>query len=135
VRDLAGVQASLALGSERRDGLTLADVLRAPEALVPRDGATALAGRIALNVSVPRDAVVDMIAAGDDEPASPARSVLTADGPLMVPVVAGLGDPAASGASGPAFLRAPDTTIFVPAGWSVTFTPQGYGILNRGGRA
>ena len=51
--------------------------------------------------SVPRDAVVDMIAARDDlEPGRP-RAVLTAEGSLTVPVLAGLGDPARSGACGP----------------------------------
>ena len=135
VHDLEGVSASLALGSERRDGLTLAGVLSSPEALVPRDGTAGVAARVALHVSVPRDAVVDMIAARDDlEPGRP-RAVLTAEGSLTVPVLAGLGDPARSGACGPSFLRAPDTTIFVPAGWTVIFTPQGYGVLHRGDRA
>jgi hypothetical protein len=56
---------------------------------------------------------------------------MTAEGSLAVPILDGLGEPDAQSAAGPAFLRAPDTTIFVPAGWSVTFTPQGYGILER----
>ncbi|HZE04152.1 MAG TPA: hypothetical protein VE127_02945, partial [Solirubrobacteraceae bacterium] len=59
------------------------------------------------------------------------REVLTAEGAVEVPVLPGLGDPAAEPAPGPAFLRAPDTTIFVPSGWSATFTRQGYGILSR----
>ena len=44
---------------------------------------------------------------------------------VTVPVLAGLGDPAAPPVPGPAFLRAPDTTIFVPGDWSVTFTRAG----------
>jgi N-methylhydantoinase A/oxoprolinase/acetone carboxylase beta subunit len=59
------------------------------------------------------------------------REVLTAQGRLTAAVASGLGDPGASPVTGPAFLSAPDTTIFVPPGWSVAFTPQGYGVLNR----
>jgi hypothetical protein len=59
------------------------------------------------------------------------REIVTADGSLTVPVRAGLGDPAAAPTHGPVFLRAPDTTIFVPSDWSVTFTRQGYGILSK----
>jgi N-methylhydantoinase A/oxoprolinase/acetone carboxylase beta subunit len=77
--------------------------------------------------------MVDMITGAEDEPGTGAqREVLTEAGTLAVPVAAGLGDPTASPVSGPAFLRAPDTTIFVPPDWSVGFTAQGYGILNRG---
>jgi N-methylhydantoinase A/oxoprolinase/acetone carboxylase beta subunit len=57
------------------------------------------------------------------------RTIVTADGPLPVPVVAGLGRANAPEASGPAFLQAPDTTIFVPPGWTVAFTDQGYGVM------
>jgi hypothetical protein len=74
-----------------------------------------------------------MITGAEGGEAATAREVLTTDGSLAVPVLSGLGDPAAVPARGPAFLRAPDTTIFVPLGWSVTFTPQGYGILSREG--
>ena len=131
VRALDGVRASLALGSQRRSDLTLAEVLAAPEAVVPRDGAASTASRIALHVSVPREAVVEMITGADGTPPGPPREVRTAAGPLTVAVLSGLGDPDASPAAGPAFLRAPDTTIFVPEGWSVRFTPQGYGILGK----
>jgi hypothetical protein len=57
--------------------------------------------------------------------------VFTPEGEIAVPVLGGLGDPSAAPVPGPAFLRAPDTTIFVPSDWSVTFTPQGYGILSQ----
>jgi hypothetical protein len=131
MRDLDRVRAWVTFDSERREGLTLAEVLAAPEALVPRDGGASVAARVALHVSVPRDAVVEMITGPDGSEADRSREVLTAAGPLTVPVLSGLGDPAASPTRGPAFLRAPDTTIFVPDGWSVSFTPQGYGILSR----
>ncbi len=131
VHDLDSVQASLRLGSERRDGLTLAGVLGASDAAAPHNGAASGAVRIALHVSVAREAEVEMITGGASAPIGPPREVTTEAGPLAVPIVAGLGDPAASPVPGPAFLRAPDTTIFVPSDWSVTFTPQGYGILSR----
>jgi hypothetical protein len=57
--------------------------------------------------------------------------VIDEGGAIAVPTVAGLGAPGANPASGPAFVRAPDTTIFVPEGWSISFSPQGYGILAR----
>jgi hypothetical protein len=63
--------------------------------------------------------------------ASPEREIVTAAGPVRVPVLRGLGDPTAAPVSGPAFLDAPDTTIFVPGDWSVTFTEHGYGILSK----
>ncbi|HJS95535.1 MAG TPA: hypothetical protein VJ741_14830, partial [Solirubrobacteraceae bacterium] len=65
----------------------------------------------------------------------PPREIATAQGRLTAIVAPGLGNPGAAPVTGPAFLRAPDTTIFVTPGWSVTFTPQGYGILNREGPA
>jgi N-methylhydantoinase A/acetophenone carboxylase len=136
VNDLDGVRASLALGSDLRDDLTLKWVLDAPEAAVPRNGAASTAVRVALRVSVPRDTAVEMITgatAGEGGHAGRSREVLTADGAITAPVIPGLGDPESAPAAGPAFLSAPDTTIFVPPGWSVTFTSQGYGILSREG--
>ncbi len=131
VRGLDKVQASLAIGSGRRDDLILAEVLGAPESLVRRDGIVAVATRVALHVSVPREAVVEMITGAEGSETGRLHEVLTPAGRLSVPVLPGLGDPAASSSSGPIFLRAPDTTIFVPAGWSVSFTRQGYGILSK----
>jgi len=83
-------------------------------------------GRGRLRVSVPREVRLDVVTA-QSEPHT--RTVLTAGGSLEVPVVGGLGRPDSPPAEGPAFLEAPDTTIFVPAGWSVRFTEQGYGVL------
>jgi N-methylhydantoinase A/oxoprolinase/acetone carboxylase beta subunit len=59
------------------------------------------------------------------------RVITTADGPLQVPIVNGLGYRGAAAIAGPVFLNAPDTTIFVPSSWSVTFTDEGYGVLER----
>jgi N-methylhydantoinase A/oxoprolinase/acetone carboxylase beta subunit len=138
VHALDEVQASLEVGSDRREGLTLAGVLSAPDAATPLGGAASVAHRVALHVSVPREAPVEMIAAEAAEAAGEAgssREVVTAQGRLTAIVAPGLGDPGAPPVTGPAFLRAPDTTIFVPPGWSVTFTPQGYGVLSRDGLA
>jgi N-methylhydantoinase A/oxoprolinase/acetone carboxylase beta subunit len=133
VHDLEDVQASLSLGSERRDDLTLAGVLRAPDVATPRNGAASVALRVALHVSVPREAPVEMITGEAGGEARGSREIVTAQGRLTATVATGLGDPGAAPVTGPAFLRAPDTTIFVPPGWSATFTPQGYGILSPEG--
>jgi N-methylhydantoinase A/acetophenone carboxylase len=132
VHDLEGVRASLSFGSERRAEETLAGVLSAPDAAGPRNGAAPVALNVALRVSVPREAPVEMITGDADGKAGGSREVLTAQGRLTATVALGLGDPSAAPVTGPAFLRAPDTTIFVPPGWTVAFTAQGYGILNRG---
>jgi N-methylhydantoinase A/acetophenone carboxylase len=133
VHDLEDVQASLSLGSERRDDLTLAGVLRAPDVATPSNGTASVALRVALHVSVPRDAPVEMITGEARGEAGGSREIVTAQGRLTATVATGLGDPGAAPVTGPAFLRAPDTTIFVPPGWSATFTPQGYGILSPEG--
>ncbi|MGN6870728.1 MAG: hydantoinase/oxoprolinase family protein [Solirubrobacteraceae bacterium] len=133
VHRLDQVRASLEIGSVRREGLTLAGVLSAPDAGAPRNGAASLAVRVALHVSVPREAPVEMITGEAGDEARPPREILTSQGRLAATVASGLGNPGAAPVTGPAFLHAPDTTIFVPPGWSVTFTPQGYGILKREG--
>jgi len=132
VHTLDEVQTSLDVGSVRREDLTLAWVLSAPDAATSRNGAASAAVRVALRVSVPREAPVEMITA-DGRGGDPGRSreIMTAQGPVTAMVAPGLGDPGASPVAGPVFLSAPDTTIFVPPGWSVTFTAQGYGILSR----
>jgi hypothetical protein len=43
----------------------------------------------------------------------------------------GLGRPHAPPVTGPAFLAAPDTTVFVPAGWTAEFNSLGYGLLRK----
>jgi N-methylhydantoinase A/acetophenone carboxylase len=129
VHALDEVVASVEIGSERRDGLTLAGVLN--EGVLPPGGGVSVAVRLALHVSVPRDAIVDMVTREADGETGGTREIVTADGSLIVPVRPGLGDPASAATHGPAFLRAPDTTIFVPSDWSVTFTRQGYGILSK----
>jgi N-methylhydantoinase A len=133
VRGLDRVNAMLALGPDRRENLTLADLLDAPEAFAPADRGAPAAARIALDVSVPHEVAVEMITAQGRRAGATGgeRRVFTCAGEIGVPVLGGLGDPSAAPVPGPAFLQAPDTTIFVPAGWSVTFTPQGYGILSQ----
>jgi N-methylhydantoinase A/acetophenone carboxylase len=113
ITDLAAVRAEWDGGSG-----TLRELIDRPPA-VP-------AGRCRLRVSVPREVRLDVVG-GESRPRT--RTVITAAGPLDVPVVGGLGRPGAAPAQGPAFLEAPDTTIFVPAGWSVRFIEQGYGVL------
>ena len=108
---------------------TLSELLGRPPGAgggAPLDEAT----RVRLDVSVPRDARIEMLAA-DDAGAGRTREIVTEDGRLSVPVIGGLGTAEAAPAEGPAFLEAPDTTIFVPAGWSVSFTEQGYGVLTN----
>ena len=134
---LERVNATLAVGQDRRQSRTLADLLRAPDAFEAADRRPSTALRVGLDVSVPREVAVEMITAQDsgETPTRGERRVLTPEGHLAVPILRGLGDPSAAPVPGPAFLQAPDTTIFVPANadgdWSVTFTPQGYGILSR----
>jgi N-methylhydantoinase A/oxoprolinase/acetone carboxylase beta subunit len=83
-------------------------------------------------VSVPRSTIVEMHTGAEaGAQLGTQRIIITADGPLPVPIANGLGDRGAAPIAGPVFLNAPDTTIFVPGGWSVTFTDQGYGVLNR----
>jgi N-methylhydantoinase A len=131
VHALDRVRATIAVGSSRRDDLTLAALLDEPEVMASRDGGASTAVRVALGVSVDRDVVVDMNTGSQPRTAPQEREVLTPDGILHMPVVNSLGEPDAEPVSGPAFLRAPDTTIFVPGGWSVTFTIEGYGILSK----
>jgi N-methylhydantoinase A len=61
----------------------------------------------------------------------PGRRVRFAGGTEDVPVSGGLGCPHAPPVAGPAFLAAPDTTVFVPAGWTAEFNSLGYGLLRR----
>jgi N-methylhydantoinase A/oxoprolinase/acetone carboxylase beta subunit len=59
------------------------------------------------------------------------RRVRLRDGIADVPVSGNLGRPNAPPVTGPAFLAAPDTTVFVPAGWTAEFNALGYGLLRR----
>jgi N-methylhydantoinase A len=123
VTDLQAVQARLETGSDVVAS-TLAALLDQPG-----NGAE---GVCRLWVTVDRERDVAMRAAGAGTGGG-TREILTADGRLEVPVAGGLGRPGAPDVDGPAFLAAPDTTIFVPAGWRVAFTEQGYGVMTRRG--
>ncbi len=131
VRELDNVSASLRVGSDQPRRLSLAALIERPQDAVSMNGAGSAAVGCRLHVSVPRSANVEMNTGPAHISKSRARQVITGDGPLAVPIVEGLGDRSAAGVAGPAFLDAPDTTIFVPSGWSVTFTEHGYGILSK----
>jgi N-methylhydantoinase A/oxoprolinase/acetone carboxylase beta subunit len=131
VRDLDAVRASVRVGAHQAPEQSLAALLEAPQALSGPNGRPSAALRCRLHVSVPREADVAMLTAPGAGPGSPEREIVSTAAPVRVPVVTGLGDPAAAPVTGPAFLDAPDTTIFVPGGWRVSFTEHGYGILRK----
>lgn len=131
VRELDAVRASLRIGGDAPRELSLADLLDSPpDAAAGGFNGTAAVG-CRLHVSVPRAAPVDMNTGSEPRRASGPRRVVSDEGPLEVPVAVGLGAGPGSPISGPVFLDAPDTTIFVPADWSVRFTQQGYGIVEK----
>lgn len=124
------------LGVETSDGVlrmqeTLASVqdLRELEVVVDVQGNAQKTGRLSLAVSVARQPRLDVAFHGEVSESS--RLVTLDSGEVQVPVVGGLGIPNAPGATGPCFLASPDTTIFVPEGWTVSFDAYGYGILER----
>lgn len=126
VTELSAVQAAVRADDGDPVPTTLARLLSDPP---PLPGDTR---RCRLRVTVPNRPSVDMIAAAHgSHDGRPPRPVTTAEGVIEVPTVTGLGLAGAPPAHGPAFLHAPDSTIFVPAGWSITFSRQGYGILVR----
>lgn len=127
VADLRSVRAVVRWDGHA-DHLTLAALLDDPAVSGPGDEAT----HLRLDVTVAQAPRLEMITAGDDAAAGCApREVHTAAAGATVATIAGLGAPGSPGAAGPVFLAAPDTTIFVPAGWGVTFTAQGYGIIAK----
>jgi N-methylhydantoinase A/oxoprolinase/acetone carboxylase beta subunit len=130
VRELGDVRASLRIGGSEPQELSLAALLEEPPHLIQANGTAAVGCR--LHVSVPRSTDVEMHTGAESAaPLDGQRVTITADGPLQVPIAHGLGQRGAPAIGGPVFLNAPDTTIFVPASWSVTFTDRGYGVLNR----
>jgi N-methylhydantoinase A len=131
VRELGAVLASVSVGSRDPHKLSLAALLQAPDVTLGLDEALPAAVRCQLSVSVPRESIVEMITTHTSDAHSSCREILTDDGLLSVAIADGLGDPNAAPLDGPVFLNAPDTTIFVPTEWSVTFTPQGYAILEK----
>ena len=107
----------------------LASLLRDSGATTGGGPAAITARRCGLRVSVPHNPSVEMLTGEDGHAERQVREVTTDSGRLAVPTVSGLGVPDSAPAAGPVFLQAPDTTIFVPGGWSVSFSRQGYGIL------
>lgn len=128
--DLSSVTASVSAGGERRQTIPLSDLIADP--LGPAAYETPLPEplRIRLAVEAPRAARVEMLAA-EEAAAEGERQVTTEKGVREVPLVAGLGSGRTDSLPGPAFVQAPDTTIFCPAGWSVEYTEHGYGLLTR----
>ena len=102
-------------------------------------------GQLSLRITAVRDPLLrparaelagaELAGAEPDGPepdgAGATRKVRFADGVRDVPVAAGLGRPGAPPVAGPAFLAAPDTTVFVPDGWTAEFGALGYGIVRR----
>ncbi len=127
VVDLETVHASLSVGGAQPVRATLARLARDPATSI----APSASGPCRLRVSVPGVPRVEMIAAKAEADAHAPRRLITDDGVIAVPTLSGLGQLGARGAPGPAFLQAPDTTIHVPSGWSIGFSPQGYGILSK----
>ena len=132
ITGLEQVEAAVTTDGAAEPATTLRELLdRSSQA----DGAgTDEATRVRLEVSVPRDERIEMLARHDDAGQDRTREIVTDDGRVSVPVIGGLGTREAAPVGGPAFLEAPDTTIFVPAGWSVAFIEQGYGVLTNQGR-
>jgi N-methylhydantoinase A/oxoprolinase/acetone carboxylase beta subunit len=126
--DLAHVETLLSIGGDAPAQSTLRALVDEPQAAGME--APSAPVRVRLEVSVPRETKLEVLV-GDERTAAGTRQVVTADGPVDVPMMAGLGRPDAPDVGGPVFLDAADTTIFVPAGWSATFTEQGFGVLTK----
>jgi N-methylhydantoinase A len=134
VTELDRVQATIRVGDGRPVSSTLAALLADPAAVWDARPDATGPRRCRLGVSVTHQPTVAMITgAADGRSGTAPREVITEEGGLSVPTITGLGAPGSDPADGPAFLRAPDTTIFAPRGWSVSFSAQGYGILVREG--
>jgi N-methylhydantoinase A len=132
VTDLERVQASVGIDEREVRQTNLAALLRDPAGAADA-GADGTARRCRLRVSAAHNPSVAMLTGGDSRSPLPEREVTTDSGKVTLGTVSGLGVPDSAPAVGPVFLQAPDTTIFVPGGWSVTFSRQGYGILLKKG--
>jgi N-methylhydantoinase A len=123
LHDFAGRQAASVLPFQQLAGDPAAAVVALP-----------WTGRGRLAVTI-RTAGAPLLRAGSQAHAGPAprpaRRVRFADGAREVRVSDGLGRPHAPPVAGPAFLAAPDTTVFVPEGWTAEFNSLGYGLLRR----
>jgi len=129
ITDLDRVRAILDIDERGPRETDLASLLRDSGATTGGGPAAITARRCGLRVSVPHNPSVEMLTGEDGHAERQVREVTTDSGRLAVPTVSGLGVPDSAPAAGPVFLQAPDTTIFVPGGWSVSFSRQGYGIL------
>lgn len=129
ITELGHVAATVTVDGAPEPETTLRDLLNRRPPAVDGDPLD-VASHVRLDVSVPRDSRLEMLA-GTGTRASRTRQIVTENGRVSVPVIGGLGTGDADGAEGPAFLEAPDTTIFVPGGWSIAFTEHGYGVLTN----
>lgn len=96
-------------------------------------GLPASSGRGRLSACITAVSRPSLRPAGPGGTVTGTRKVRFADGVIEVPVASGLGCPGEPPVAGPAFLDAPDTTVFVPAGWTAEFGALGYGIVRRQG--
>ena len=90
-----------------------------------------LRSTLLLSVVVPRERDLAVNFSASEPFGVKSRSIATQVGLKDVPIVEGLGRPLAEGQPGPCFLAAPDTTVYVPLGWTAEFDRHGYGILRR----
>jgi N-methylhydantoinase A len=90
-------------------------------------------GRVSLSIRATTEQRLRITDASTVAKAANYRRVRFPDGIKDVPVTAGLGCPGAPPVTGPAFLAASDTTVFIPADWTADFNSLGYGIVRRQG--
>jgi len=108
----------------------LPDLLRDPAGAglrLPGGGS----GRLSVRITAASEPPLRPARSGVGPAVTGTRKVRFADGVREVPLAPGLGSPGGPAVTGPSFLAAPDTTVFVPAGWTAKFSPLGYGIVRR----
>ena len=129
----AAVTLSDFTGQETTTAGSFPDMLSAPAAAsvsLPGGGGR---GRLSVRITAVSDPPLRPAGPGPGAPVTGTRKVRFADGVMEVPLASGLGCPGEPPVTGPAFLAAPDTTVFVPAGWTAEFGALGYGIVRRQG--
>jgi N-methylhydantoinase A len=110
---------------------TLSTIADSASKLAARIGHSGSRSTLLISVVVPREHDLAVNFNADDNGHATSRTIKTKSGPVDVPIVEGLGRPLAPSQPGPCFLAAPDTTVYVPAGWSAEFDRHGYGILRK----
>ncbi len=110
---------------------TLSALADAAAELARRLGNSGSSSTLLLSVLVPRGRDLAVSFSTGAAAQATSRTIETTSGRCDVPIVEGLGRPSAGGQAGPCFLAAPDTTVYVPAGWAAEFDRHGYGILRK----